>query len=153
MGDDIAGVPAAVDDFFQKLIKVLQRDDLQCVVFAAEQILVQRHHVVVGFAFEELEFIIKGFYLFQIHAFAQRLYQFEHDVGGPLQQVDLLGKINSADVLRRDQDAGGEFVNRLGYLVEGVGKILDVLALERRDEGGIDAALISPVICLSFWRE
>src|ERR1017187_77851 len=126
------------DDFLQQFVEVLQRDDLERVMFAAEQISVKRHHVVVGFTFEELKLVIEVFNLFQIQSFAQQLHQIEHNVGGPLQQVDLLGKVDVAHMLRRYQYAGGEFINRLGNLVKGVGQFLDVLALQRGDEGGID---------------
>ena len=49
-----------------------------------------------------------------------------------------LEKSIPAHVLRRRQDAGGELVDHLGDLVERVGQLLDVLALQRGDEGGID---------------
>ena len=70
VGDDIAGVPAAVDDLFQQLVKVLQRNDLHWLMFAAEQLLVERRHVVVSLAFEKLELVIEGLHLFQVHALA-----------------------------------------------------------------------------------
>ena len=37
VGDDIAGVAAAVDDLFEQFVKVLQHDDLERLVLAAEQ--------------------------------------------------------------------------------------------------------------------
>ena len=59
-------------------------------------------------------------------------------VGYLSKQIDLLGKICALNVLRREQEALDKFFDRLGNPIKGVGKILNVLAFEGGDEGGVD---------------
>src|SRR5262249_24087793 len=59
VGDDVAGIPTTIDDFFEQLVEILQRDYLYRVVFATKQVGIQNHHLFVGFAFEKLQLIIQ----------------------------------------------------------------------------------------------
>src|ERR1041384_7705387 len=81
LSNDIAGIAAAVDNFFEQFVEVLQDDDLECLVFAPKQISVKHHHVLVGFAFEKLQLVVQLFDLLQVHAVAERLHQLQHDIG------------------------------------------------------------------------
>src|SRR5438045_9050967 len=53
--DDVAGVAAAVDDFFQKLIEIAQENDLLGLVVAVLKIVEQLELEVVRVAFDGLE--------------------------------------------------------------------------------------------------
>jgi len=138
VGDDVAGVAAAVNDFFEQFVEVFEDEDLEGVVFASEQVFVEGHHVPVGFAFEVLEFVVEVFDFLEIHAVAEGFDHLQDEVSGAFQQADLGGEINAAHELWRDEGAFAEFVHSLGDFVEGVGKGFDVLPLNHGDKGGID---------------
>src|SRR2546422_11394636 len=71
MRNHVADVAAAINDLFQQLIKILHNDYLDWFMAAAEQILVQRHHVLVRFAFQKLELFVEVFHFIEIHPIAQ----------------------------------------------------------------------------------
>src|SRR6266404_6445614 len=103
MRNHVADVPAPIDHLFQQFIKVFQNDYLDWFMAAAEEILVERHHVLVRLSFQKLELFIEVFHFIEIHPVAQRLHHFEDDVRGAIQQADLRRKINSSNELRRQQ--------------------------------------------------
>src|SRR4051812_38768753 len=131
MRDDIADVAATIDDFFEKLVKVFHHDDLDGIVFATVKVPVMVHHGFVRFAFEILQFVVQRFQLVKIGAFAEDFDHGGDEVGGLLQQGDLLGKVQVFQILRSQHDALAQFLNRLGNAIKRIGKILDVFAFKR----------------------
>jgi len=107
-------------------------------VLLVEQVAIQGHHVLIGFAFQKLQLIIQLFDLFEVYAISQGADQLADYVGGALQQTDLRGEIDSRYILRSQQDSFDKLLNRLWDLVERVGELLDVLALEGGNKCRVD---------------
>ncbi len=138
VGDDVADIAATVDDFFEQLVQILQDDDLDGIGVIVVQILVKTHHDPVRFAFQILQLVVKLHDLLEVGASAEIADHFAHGVGGLLQKIDLAGEINVPHLLRGEEEAFGEFLDGFGNAIKGVGKIFDVLALERGDERGVN---------------
>ena len=58
MEDDIAHIPATVDDLFQKFVEVSLDDRAQRIEMATVQLAQQHEHQLIGFALEILEAIV-----------------------------------------------------------------------------------------------
>jgi hypothetical protein len=62
------------------------------------------------------------------------LHHRQHRLGRAIKQLDLTPKIVPMQILRANQDAFANFLDRLRDLVERGGERLDILAFQRRDE-------------------
>lgn len=138
MGDDIAGVAAAVHNFLKQFVEIFQDNDLDGIVPAAEKVAIEFHDRGVGRAFDLLKPVIEGFDFLKIHSAAKAMNHFHHDIGRLIQQTDLPGKIHAMHMLWRKEEAFTEFLGGLWDAVKRITERLDVLAFKRGDEGGID---------------
>jgi len=80
----------------------------------------------------------RSFDFFEVNAGAETFDEVHDTFGGVFDQLNLLGKIHVAHVLRRELDALAEFFHGLGNAVKRQRQCVNVLAFERGDEGGID---------------
>ena len=132
--DDVSGVAAAVDDFFQKLVEIAQENDLLRVVIAVVEIVEQLELEFVGVAFDGLQARVHLTGAGDVGAFAQFFHHREHRFGGLVEQLEMLLETAAVQIGRENQDALADFLDRLGNFVERRGQRLDVLAFQRSDE-------------------
>lgn len=105
MRNYVARVAAAIDDFFEQLVEILQNNDLNRLMLSVEKLFVQLDYVLVRFAFDELQFVVQLFDLLKIHSVSQSLHQLQDDRGSPFEQSDLPCEIDPANELRREQQS------------------------------------------------
>src|ERR1044071_2804750 len=138
MGNHIADVTTAVNDLIQQLIKILHSDHLERLTAAAEEFLVECHHMFVRFPFQELKLLIQILDFVEIHSITERPNHFENNVRGPVQEADLSREINAMGELRRYENPFRKLFNRFGYFVQGGRKSFNVLPFKRGDESAVD---------------
>src|SRR2546421_1053342 len=132
--NDVAGVAAAVDDFFQELVEVPQENDLLRVILAVVKIVEQFQLQLVRIAFDGLQSRVHLAGARDVGAFPQFLYHREDGFRGLIEQVQMFLETASVQVSGKNQDPLADFLDRLGNFVERRGERLDVFAFERRDE-------------------
>jgi hypothetical protein len=130
----VAGVAAAVDDFFQKIVEIAQEDDLFCVVIAVVKIVEQLQLQFVGVAFDGLEMRVHFPGARDVGSFAQFFYHGEDRFGGLVEELEVFLEAASVEVRRENQDPLPDFLDGLWNFVERGRERLDIFALERRDE-------------------
>src|SRR5262249_12062497 len=67
--DDVAGVAAAVDRFFEQLEQVLAQKQLRKIAGVLEQVFVQRKDQAVSFAFDRLHAVVERLHFLELHSF------------------------------------------------------------------------------------
>src|SRR2546423_8068075 len=132
--NDVAGVAAAVDDFFQELIEIAQENDLLRVVIAVVKIVEQFQLQLVRIAFDGLQSGVHLAGARDVGAFPQFLYHREDGFRGLIEQVQMFLETAAVEIRRENQDPFPDFLDRLGNFVERGGERLDVFALEWSDE-------------------
>src|SRR5207247_5175827 len=130
----VAGIAATIDHFFEQVVKIAQKDDVLGVVIALVKIAQQLELEVVGFALDVLQFRVHLARGANVHSLAQLFHHREHSLGGLIEKLDLLGKTWRRQILRTNQHALANFLNRLWNFVERSGERLYVFAFQRRDE-------------------
>lgn len=138
MGDNVADVTATVDGLFEEFVEVFEEKHLEGIVGAAEEILVEGDQVLISLLFEQTELVIERFDFWRVHAAPKGPNEFEDELGGPLDNEELAGEIDVANLLGRNAGTFGELLDAFGDFVKSAGQGFDVLALESRDEGGVD---------------
>src|ERR1041385_4328241 len=133
--DDVADVPAAVEDFFDQFVKVLQDDDVDGAVVAGVKSPQNFHHEFIRFAFDLLEGVVLGFDFLDVDALAKFFDEEQDGVGGLFQHAEVGGQLQVGDMFSGDDVALAKFLRRLWNLVQRIGEGFDVLPFQRGDEG------------------
>src|SRR5471030_319041 len=135
LDDDIAGVAAAVHGLLDHLVELLEDDELLGVVGAVIKVLEEAEHDLVGLALGELKAVVGLADFFDVRAAAELLHH-EHDgLGGLQHELGLALKRGVRHAAGVDGQALDNFFDLLRDAVKRERKRLDILALERRDEG------------------
>src|SRR2546423_11394583 len=79
--DDVAGIAAAVDDFFQKVVEIAQENDVLGVVVAVIEIVEQLQLQLVGVAFDGLQMRVHLASARDVGAFAEFFHHGEDGFG------------------------------------------------------------------------
>ena len=69
-----------------------------------------------------------------VGAFAQLFHHREHRFGRLIEQLDLFAETAAMQILRTNQNALADFLDRLGYFIKRGRQRLNVFAFERRDK-------------------
>src|ERR1041385_1661708 len=129
--DDVADVPAAVEDFFDQFVKVLQDDDVDGAVVAGVKFAQDFNHEFVGFAFDLLQDVVLGFDFLDVDSFAELFDEEQHGVRGFFQHAEVQAQLQVGDVFSGDNEAFAKFFRRFWDLVQGIGKGFNVLPFQQ----------------------
>ena len=120
--------------FSEQLEQVADHDHLHGVVLAAVQVAEQVHHQLVGLALVLVQPAVVLLDPVQIRPAPQPPDHLAQRLGRLLQQAGLLAEQLGEAAGLQEQEPLGELLGHLGDSRHGVGQVLDVLALQRRDQ-------------------
>src|SRR6478735_6799148 len=132
--DDVAGVAAAVDGFFQDLEQILAQQEAHRIVLVAVHVAEQLEDQPVGLVLQRLQLVVELLHRLELHRAQLADHLLEH-LAGLFQHACARDEIDVAEAVADQRIALGEFLDDLGNLVQRAGQGLDVLALQRGHEG------------------